>query len=316
MENKQIDVIGFGSPLLDLLVEVEDFFLEELELKKGEMHITSEERALEILEKLNGHNIDECAGGSCANTIYGIAYLGGKSAFCGVVGDDEHGKTYDLSFNHKNNKNILHKINKKTGHAITFITNDSQRTFATHLGAAIEFKKHHVLEEDIIKAKILHVEAYQIEGEETKEAMIEAMNFAKKHNIKISLDLSDPALIKRQKKYLEEIVEKYIDIIFANEEEAKEYTGLEEKDALNFFGNLCEIAIVKLGAKGSLIKTQNKIFEIPAEKIIVKDTTGAGDMFAAGFLYGITNNKSIEEAGKIATENAAKVVSQIGARLK
>ena len=316
MANKTIDVIGLGSPILDLLVEVEDFFLEKLELKKGEMVLTSKERANEIMDQLKDHKISEVAGGSCANTIYGIAYLGGKSAFCGVIGDDDHGKTYELSFSHENIKHNLSKVETNTGHAVTLITKDGQRTFATHLGAAIHFKNHHVIEEDIKNAKILHLEAYQIEGDDSYNAMLSAIEIAKENGTKISMDLSDPGLIRRQKERIQDLIENHVDIVFANEEEAREFTKEEPRDALDILANHCEIAVVKLGGDGSLIKSHPEIIEIPANKVDPVDTTGAGDMYAAGFLYGITNGKSLKESGEIASEHATQVVTQIGARLK
>ena len=315
MEEKTIDVIGFGSPILDLLVEVEDYFLEELELTKGEMTLTTSERAIEIINQLQNHDVREVAGGSCANTIYGVAYLGGKSAFCGVIGDDEHGKTYELSLTHENIKHTLNKSDSKTGHAITLVTKDGQRTFATHLGAAIHFKSHHVIEEDIKHSKVLHLEAYQIEGEDTYRAMLQAIEFAKKYNTKVSMDLSDPGLVDRNREKITELIKEHIDIVFANEEEARMFTKENPRDSLDILANYCEIAIVKLGENGSLIKSNPEVIEIKAHKTNALDTTGAGDMYAAGFLYAITNGKSLREAGEIASKHATQVVTQIGARL-
>lgn len=312
---KTIDVIGLGNALLDLLVEVEDYFLEELNLEKGGMFLTDAEKSEEILNLIKDKKIIKCAGGSCANTIAGVAYLGGKSAFCGVIGDDEHGKTYEFTLGNENLKRNLSRHSLKTGHAIALITPDAERTFSVHLGAAIEFRKHHVIEEDIIKSKILHIEAYQLEGD-SYEAVMYAIKIAKQNNTKISIDLADSALIERNFEIFKEIVEEHADIVFVNEDEAKSFTGFDvEEEALEYLSKFCEVAIVKIGSKGSLIKKDGIIYRINAEQVKAIDTTGAGDMYAAGILYGIAKELDLKEAGKIASENAAKVVCKIGARL-
>ena len=313
---KCIDVLGFGSPVLDLLVEVEDYFLEQLELKKGTMTLTDEDRAEEILEQLSNYDIKECAGGSVGNTVYGVASLGGKSAFCGVIGDDKYGKTYELSFEKEDMYNKLVKVKGRSAHAITFITKDKQRTFSTHLGAAIHFKPHHVIEDDIKHSKVLHIEAYQVELENSYKAILLACDFAKKYSTMVSFDLSDGSLIQRERERIDFILRNYVDIVFANEEEAKEFTGKSPRDALNVLSDSCKYAIVKLGGRGSLVKHNDNVLEIKADSVNAVDTTGAGDMYAAGFLYGITNGKSLEESARIGSKYAARVVTQIGARLK
>jgi sugar/nucleoside kinase (ribokinase family) len=145
--------------------------------------------------------------------------------------------------------------------------------------------------------------------------MLKGIEFAKKHNTKVSMDLSDPALIERNREKITELVKDHIDIVFANEQEARTFTKENPRDSLDILANYCEIAIVKLGENGSLIKSNPEFIEISADKTKPIDTTGAGDMYAAGFLYGITNDKSLEESGKIASKHATKVVKQMGARL-
>ena len=315
MTNKNFDVVGLGSALLDLLIEVDDSVLDDFNLKKGDMHLIDEEKIISILGKIDNSNIKKCAGGSCANTVAGVAYLGGKGVFCGVIGDEEYGVTYENSLKSNNLKTNLSKHEDNTGFAITFITPDSQRTFATYLGAAIGFRKDHVNLDDIINSKVLHIEGYQLEDPQIRDAVLMAMQVAKENGTKVSIDLADPNLISRIYDDLKVIVEDYADIVFVNEDEAKEFTQKEEIDALHEISKHCEIAIVKVGSRGSFIKTCGEVFYIDAQKVDVVDTTGAGDMYAAGFLYGITNGKGIEEAGNLGSKYAGKVVSQIGARL-
>jgi len=310
---KEYDVYGIGSALMDFLIEADEELLKQFNLKKGNMHLIDEKASIELLKKIKEYNMEIAPGGSSANTLAGIALLGGKVVFCGKVGDDEHGHMYEKKMA-KNIKSNISKTNVLTGHAITFITKDSERTFATHLGAALHLKKEDIIEEDIKKSKILHIEGYQLEDKGLREASLHAMEIAKKHDTKVSIDLADPGLVERNKEDLMNIVKKYADIVFANENEAKAFTGKDEEEALDEISKMVDIAIVKIGEKGSFIK-KDKIIRIPGFKVKAVDTTGAGDMFAAGFLYGLCKDYDLEKCGKIGAYVAAKVVEKIGARL-
>lgn len=314
---KKYDVAGIGNALLDFIVEVDDGILIEMDLKKGEMALIDEKKSEEILKKLEKHSVKTSPGGSSANTLAGVSALGGSAVFLGKIGNDKHGDIYEQKTNeHGVNSRLSKHDSVKTGHAITFITPDSERTFATHLGAALHFRREDVFEDDIKNSKILHIEGYQLEDKELKAATLHAMNIAKDNNVKISIDLSDPNLIGRNLTALKEIVEKYADIVFVNETEALAFTEEKsEEDALNTLYKMCEIAIVKLGENGSLIKAKDKIYRIPIHKVNVVGTNGAGDMYAAGILYGIANKIDIEKAGRIAAYAAGLVVSGTGSRL-
>lgn len=312
---KKYDVFGIGSALMDLLIEIEPKELLEIDLKQGEMHLIDEEKSKRILDKLKKYDVKIAPGGSSANTLVGIARLGGKVVFCGKVGKDKHGDIYEQKLKDHKIKSNISKGTLRTGHAITFITPDSQRTFATHLGAVVELKKEDIFGEDIKASKILHIEGYQLEDKNLKEVAIHAMNIAKKSNTKISIDLSDPALVKRNIKDIKPLVKKYADIVFANEEEAKEFTRFETEKAFNSLSEFCDTVIIKLGKKGSLIKHNGKVYKIPPVKAKAIDTTGAGDAYAAGILYSLANNYNIKIAGNLASLIAAKVVEKIGARL-
>lgn len=315
--NKKYDVIGIGSPLLDFIIEVEDNILAEVDLKKGEMHLIDEEKSKNILEKLKTHKVTTSPGGSSANTLAGVSALGGKAVLMGMVGKDENGdiyeqKTVKAGVRSKMSKHEL----KKTGHAITFITPDSERTFATHLGAALFFRKENVFEDEIKSSKILHIEGYQLEDKELKEAAVHAMKIAKDNDVKISIDLADPGLIGRNLDDLKELVKKYADIIFVNETEAEAFTEKKDEEALHLIYDICEIAIVKLGNKGSLIKANDMIYRIPINEVKVVNTNGAGDAYAAGILYSIANSIDMEKAGKIAAYISSQAVASEGARVE
>ena len=311
---KKYDVIGIGSPLLDFIIEVDENILDEMDLKKGQMHLIDEDKSKEILKKLEKYEMKTAPGGSSANTLAGINALGGSAVFLGKIGNDKHGDIYEQKSIGVDTK--LGRHDKMTGHAITFITPDAERTFATHLGAALHFRKEDISKEDIKNSKILHIEGYQLEDKDLREASIHAMKIAKENNIKVSIDLADPGLIRRNLSELKQIVKEYADIVFVNEAEAEAFTGKRDEEALHEIYNMCEIAIVKLGKKGSLIKANDMIYKIPINDINVVNTNGAGDAYAAGILYSIANGLDMKKAGKIAAYISSEAVSSAEARVE
>jgi adenosylhomocysteinase len=314
---KEYDCIGIGSALLDFTFKIPDNILKELNLKKGEMKLIDKQESKEILSKLTSQNSTTDSGGSAANTIAGVGFLGGKSAILGKIGLDNNGEIYETKTKEAGVDSKLSKHEfELTGHAITFITPDFERTFATHLGASLHMKKEDVLEEAIQKSKILHIEGYQIDLPELREVVLHAIDFAKKHDTLVSLDLSDPSVVLKNKTIFQEILKNHVDILFANETEAKAFTNKEPEQALEDLANYCKIAIVKLGESGSLIKSKNKTYKIQGQKTNVENTNGAGDTYAAGVLYGIANNWDLKNAGNLGSQIAALVVSNNGARLE
>jgi len=313
---KKYDIYAIGNPLMDIHIKTQHENLLALNLKKGEMHLIDEDDSTRLLDKVKNNIIKTTPGGSAVNVATAMARLGGVSVFCGAIGYDEHGDSLENSLIKDGIIVNIAKNNKKTGHAITFVTPDSERTFATHLGAALELKKEHIKEEEIIASKILHIEAYQLEDPNLNEVCIHAMKIAKENNVKVSIDLSDPALIKRNLEDFKKIIRDYADIVFANEEEAKAFTDLEHEEALHKIKEDIEIAVMKLGEKGSIIEYNGNVYRIEAFKANAVDTTGAGDMYAAGFLYGLCKGYDIEKCGKIGSYFGAKIVEQIGARLE
>ena len=313
---KTHDVIGLGSALMDILVEVNNDKLVEFDLKKGEMHLVDEGKANAILQKIREHQlqVEYVPGGSSANTLKGMALLGGKVIFVGKIGSDAHGMSYEQQMGEHGVNLRLSKHDCLTGHSISFITPDSERTFATHLGAAINLVKEDVLEADIAASKILHLEGYQLEGA-TKEMVLHAIEIAKSHNTLVSLDLADPGLIRRNKELMQKVV-RSADIVFLNENEAKEFTGLEPEEAVVEIGKQVQIAVVKIGKEGSLISSGGIVTYIPGYPAEAIDTTGAGDTFAAGFLYGYCQGWEMEKAGKLGSLMAARIVEQKGVKVR
>ena len=192
-ENAPLDVVGIGSALLDIIVEVDDSFLDDLKLKKGQMHLIDEETSRSIQEKIKDMPVEIAPGGSAANTLAGIVTLGGASLLLGAVGNDEHGSSYIEESEKQGMITSIEKKNCLTGHAITFVTPDSERTFATHLGAALEFDDNDIPDGDIARGKILHLEGYLFEADNLYFACRKAMHIARTNGMAVSLALSDPA---------------------------------------------------------------------------------------------------------------------------
>ena len=313
---KEYDIIGIGNPLLDIIIEVEEAVLLMHGLKKGEMHLVDSAQSQSILESLEEHTKTYISGGSAGNTVTGATLLGARGLFLGVIGDDLHGDAYEEEMQRGGViTNLLRHEGAETGCAITFVTPDGERTFATCLGAAKHLGKHHISEADIRKSKILHIEGYLLEDVSTREAVMAAMDFAKMHGTLISIDLSAAWLITKNLSVIREIVKKYVNIVFVNEDEAYAFTGKKEREALQEICDLSDIAVVKLGARGSLVQTGNRVYMIDPFIVDVVNTNGAGDMYAAGFLHGIAKGQNIESAGKVGSHVAALVVNSPGARL-
>lgn len=316
-KKKHWDILGIGSPLFDVVINISEEMLVKLNFKKGSMTLISKEESENIFRQFKNEELELTPGGSVSNTVSGANLLGSRVSFLGLVGQDKLGKKYQEKIKAEGvTSHLCFHADEITGHAIVFVTPDGERTIATHLGASVHFDKNHILEKEIVRAKILHIEAYQLENTLSRQAVLHAVEIAKKNSVLVSLDLSDTQLIRRNKKLFASIVKEHIDIVFANEEEATEFSGKKNShEALHEIAKSCRIAVVKLGEKGSLIEKDEKVFEILPQKVKVINTSGAGDMYAAGILHGLINNLDLKEAGEIASHVSALVVANNGARL-
>ncbi|HLD33431.1 MAG TPA: adenosine kinase [Candidatus Nanoarchaeia archaeon] len=309
----KFDVYSVGNALMDMLVEVPEETITELKLNKGQQQVTTEQQSRVLFEKIKYVHATIAAGGGAANAIATLAQLGAQAAFCGMLGDDEYGEQYEIETQRAGVHDRLKKTLGITGHVAILITPDAERTMAVNLGVSTQIKKTDINENDIAQSKIVHVDGYQIE--QATEVCMHVLNLAKKNNVEISIDASDPGIIKRNKEQFMNVLTNYATILFANEEEARELTGKSSEEAIFDLGKMCKTAIIKCGKQGSLITHQGEVHMIECVQANAIDTTGAGDAYAAGFLYGYLNNYPIEKAGKLASTLAAKVVEQIGARL-
>ena len=306
-------VLGIGNALVDIMTKLpDDSTLDKFSLKKGSMQLSERDFADKINNETASFDKSQSSGGSAANTIHGIASLGAKAGYIGKVGNDSFGEFFSKDMKANGIEPFMLKSTTDTGRAIALISPDSERTFATYLGAAIELTDSDLIADQFKDYKILHIEGYLVQNH---ALMLKAAELAKANNMKISIDMASFNVVEDNLEFLKDYVNNYVDIIFANEEESKAFTGKEPEDSLNELAEQCEIAVVKIGSKGSLVKSKGKVYRIDPIKVNPVDTTGAGDLFASGFLYGLTNNFSLDKCGQIGSLCAGKVIEVIGSKM-
>lgn len=306
-------VLGLGNALVDILVKTNnDDLIQQLNLPKGSMQLIDADQAKSIASLLENVDKSMVSGGSAANTIFGIAQLGGDCGFIGKTQNDDLGNFYKKDLEDAGIVTMLKTGNADSGRAYTFISADSERTFATYLGAAVELVAEELIEDVIKQYQILHIEGYLVQNYELVET---ALKLAKRNRVKVSLDLASYNVVEANLEFLQRILPEYVDFVFANEEEAKAFTQKDPYEALELLGCYCRYAVVKIGKQGSMIKNGNDRFDIGVIDCSPIDTTGAGDQYAAGFLYGFSQGLDIETCGKIGALMAGKVIEIIGARL-
>lgn len=313
MKNAQKSIVGIGSALVDVLVQLkDDQLLEQFGLPKGSMTLVDADLSQKILAATADLDAGMETGGSAANTVRGIAQLGGKTAFIGKINDDKIGQFFKNAFEDLQIKPHLLKGNIPSGVAATLITPDSERTFGTYLGAASELLVSDLTDELFAPYDYLHIEGYLVFNHELIEGILK---MAKKNGLTISLDMASFNVVEANLDFLKHLVAEYVDIVFANEEEAKAYTGKEPIDALNEIAGQCSIAIVKIGKEGSLVKAGDEFVRVAATPVQAVDTTGAGDVYASGFLYGLANGFTLNDCGRLGGLLAAEVIQVLGAKI-
>jgi sugar/nucleoside kinase (ribokinase family) len=306
-------ILGIGNALVDVMTLIDsDNILDFFSLPKGSMQLVDSEKSALIKAGTTNFKRNLVSGGSAANTIHGLAMLGVNTGFIGSVGKDTTGDFFERDMRKAGVKTFLSRRNSVTGTAVALISPGSERTFATHLGAAVELESGDLNPEDFKNYDILYLEGYLI----INKALVErTCRIAKNSNMKIALDLSSYNVVDAKLDDFREIIENYVDIVFANEEEAKSFTGMAPLDALSCISTLCDIAIIKVGKEGSLIKHGEEVFKIGTIAVQCIDTTGAGDLYASGFLYGYARGLSLEKCGLFGSVLAGHVIEIVGARM-
>lgn len=305
-------IVGIGSALVDILTRIDnDSILEELNIPKGSMQLVDEKSSAVIESKLSAYESTKAPGGSAANTIHGLATLGINSGFISYLGRDEIGKFFEESMTSAGVKPLVFHTDTASGTARTIISADGERTFATNLGASLELNEGVITQELFKGWDYCYVEGYLIAN---KAVFTKTIATAKECGCKVVLDLASYNVVEDNREFLNELLPQ-IDIVFANEEEAKALTQMSAEESLHYIADKVEIAIVKVGKKGSLIKRGEEVVTIGCNKVDVVDTTGAGDMYAAGFLYGLINGYDLERCGTIGNHLAESIIQVIGAKM-
>ena len=303
-----------GNALVDIIIRInEDEILASFGLPKGSMTLVDFETSNFINAKTAGFPKQKASGGSAANTIHGLAHLGVETGFVGKVGKDDVGTFFFKDMKVKNINPILFKSISETGRAMALISPDSERTFATYLGAAVELDVDDLNTAIFDGYDFLYIEGYLVQNHDLIE---KAMRLAKMKNLKICIDLASFNVVEDHKDFFQDIILNYVDILFANNQEAEAITGEQPEKAAEILGKMTDIAVVKTGEKGSLIYANNELIHVAVQPSEPVDTTGAGDLYAAGFLYGLTENYSLEICGKIGSILAGRVIEGFGAKME
>ena len=307
-------VLGIGNALVDIMTILEDeHILQQFNLQKGSMQLVDFGFSSDVIDATRNLNKELSSGGSAANTIHGLANLGVTSSFIGKTGSDPYGHFFADEMIKTGIAPILFTGTSGTGCAIALISPDSERTFATHLGAAIELLAEDLKPELFDGFDYFYIEGYLVQNSKLIQT---AVTIAKQHNVKVCLDLASFNVVEQNLHFLKDLVINYVDIVFANEEEAKAFTGQSPDEAVKIIAQMCDIAIVKTGAKGSLIMQGDKLYRIDPIRCNPSDTTGAGDAYAAGFIYGLTLGLSLDKCGAIGSLLSGRVIEVIGAKMK
>lgn len=313
---RRYDVVGIGNALVDVLARVEEDFLAVNGLTKGIMTLVDAERSEGIYAAMPP--AVEVSGGSCANTMAGFAALGGTGAYVGKVKDDQLGTVFrhDMTAIGVDAPVAMASAGPATGRCLICITPDADRTMNTYLGAAVELAPEDVDPAVIEAARVVYLEGYLFDPPAAQQAFIKAADIAHEAGGRVSLSLSDPFCVDRHRGAFRMLVDHHVDILFANEEEIKSLYEVDDFDAaLNAVRGHCEIACLTRSEKGSVIVGDGEVHVIdpvPVDKVV--DTTGAGDQYAAGFLYGYTKGLGLGMAGRVASMMAGEVISHVGPR--
>ena len=306
-------ILGIGNAIVDVICKVEDKFLTQNKLTKSTMKLVDEAELKKLLSSLK---IEETvSGGSVANSIVGLSQLGNKVGFIGKVSDDDLGSKYEEGLKKEDVKYLYSKKKEliPTGTCLILVTPDSERTMVTFLGTAGKINDNDIDASAVKNSEILFLEGYLWDEGEPKKAFEKAIS----NSNKVAMSLSDLFCVQRHKPHFLELVKNKLDITFANEQEIMSLINVKKfDDVINFAKEINKLIVITRGDKGAMAINNNEIVECVAKKNLkIKDLTGAGDLFAGGFLHGLINNKTTKESLETGTEMSSKVIQIIGARL-
>ncbi len=316
MKHESANVYGIGNPLIDVIVNIHDQELSSLGIHKGTMHLITKERRSELIEFIKDHEVTYSCGGSCPNTIIALASLGVNATIAGKVGKDSYGDIYREHLEALGVHNELSVCDEPTGSSIILVTPDSERTMNTFLGANREYCEDDIVPTSVEDADFFHFTGYMWDTTSQQQAIRKALSIAKEHGTKVTFDVADPFAVGRYRETFLNLIKNDCDVVFANSEEARIlFDNYDAFECCRSMGKLCETAIVKNGKRGSFISYKGKVMTIPVQGPVVPvDTTGAGDVYAAGFIYGLCKGYDIAKSGTVASILAGQIIQQRGAQ--
>lgn len=310
---KSLDVVSICNALVDVLVQASDADIDQLALNKGIMHLVDDDRQQHVIRHFAEKKTIHELGGSSMNAIRTLAALGAKTSFAGTIGHDSYGHMIQSRMESLGIRSHLRRVDAHTGICFIIVTPDGERTMNTSLGASCVFDEAIVPEDDIAQARIFHFSAYQWANPGQIRAIRRALDIAKAHDTLVSFDLADPFVVKNCRQDFIPLIEEYADVVFSNRDETHLLFEATPEVACRRLTDMGAIAAIKLGAEGALIGKGSDRYAIKPVPTQVVDTTAAGDMFAAGFLYGLCKGKSLDACGHLAATLASDVISRLGA---
>ena len=315
-DSKRFDVVGIGNAIVDVLVQAEEAFLDDHGLHKGTMALVDESQAERLYASV-GPGL-ETSGGSAANTLAGIAQLGGRAAFIGRVRDDQLGAifSHDIRSVGATYTTPPSGSGPSTARCLILVTPDAQRTMCTYLGASVNLDPADLDLDLVAQAKVLYLEGYLWDSDEAKQAFLAAAEVARRHGGQVALSLSDAFCVDRHRQSFQELVDGHVDLLFANEMEITSlYEANSFEEAAEQVRGRCRVAALTRSEAGSLVLSGDQSIAIAPFRLgTLVDTTGAGDLYAAGFLHGYTRGDSLERCGQLGSLCAGEVVTQLGPR--
>jgi sugar/nucleoside kinase (ribokinase family) len=314
---RKYDVYGIGNALVDYEIEVSNDFLAENRVEKGLMTLVEEERQKELVEAVRGNIRKKQGGGSAANSMIALSQFGGKGFYSCRVANDEDGHFYKQELDALGvDTNLKALPDGITGKCLVMVSPDAERTMNTFLGITSQLCVDDIDEEALAQAEYLYIEGYLVSSPKGMEAIHKIKQMARKHGVKIGMTFSDPSMVKYFGTQMKEAIVGGVDLLFANQEEAKLFIGVNDADvAFERLKSFAKKFVMTKSAKGAVVWDGQNAITIAPHEIKALDSTGAGDMFAGAFLYGITSGMSYEEAGKLASLASSRVVAQFGPRL-
>jgi len=306
-------ILGVGNALVDVMIALEnDDILHRFGLPRGSMTLVDNRLSADIFQDTRPLHKQMTTGGSAANTIHTLASLGAACGYAGKISRDELGDVFEKEFREKGITTHLKYSNTGTGRVMAMVSTDSERTMATYLGAAAELLQEDFTPELMEPYKYLYVEGYLVQDHRLIETILKTGH---ESGLTVAIDLSSFNIVEQNRNFLRYLISGYTDIVFANEEEALAYTGFGPEEAVTAIAGECELAIVKTGKSGSLIRQGDSLIHVHPVPTLSLDTTGAGDSYSAGFLYGLTKGLTLRQCGDIASLVSSKAVEIMGAKI-